>query len=97
MRYGERGARDLARALPSPVGAGPGEEGQDTSRGACCVAEVEVVGAGIVEVDGSLHEAESENPGVEVQISLGVARDRGHMMDAANAAHAWHMPSSSAV
>ena len=59
---------------------GPGEEGEDGAGGAEVVAEVEVVGAGVVEVDGALDEAEAEDLGVEVEVGLGVGGDGGDVV-----------------
>ena len=46
------------------------------------VAVIEMIGAGIVEVDGLLHEAQPERAGVEVEIAARRSRDRGDMVDA---------------
>ena len=61
-------------------GAGPREEGQDGARGAEIVTEVEVVAAGIVEVDGALDEAEAEQFGIEVESALRIRGDGGDVM-----------------
>ena len=45
------------------------------------VAEVEMVGSGIVEVDGALDEAQAEDLGVEIEVALGVGGDRGYVME----------------
>ena len=63
------------------VGVGPGEEGEDGAGRAGVVAEVEVVGAGVVEVDGALDEAEAEAFGVEVEIGLRVGGDGGDVVE----------------
>jgi hypothetical protein len=60
----------------------PGEEGQDRTGLAGLVAVVEVIGAGVVEVDGLLDQAQPENAGVKVEVALGRAGDGGHVMDA---------------
>jgi hypothetical protein len=46
------------------------------------VAEIEVIGAGIVEVDGLLHEAKAQDTRVEVEVAAGGARDGGDVVDA---------------
>jgi hypothetical protein len=51
------------------------------------VAEVEVVGLGIVEVDGALDQPEAEHAGIEVQVALGITRDGGDVMDAEDLSH----------
>jgi hypothetical protein len=60
----------------------PGEEGEDRARAAGLVAIVEVVGARIVEIHRLLDQPQSERPGVEVEIALRGARDRGDVMNA---------------
>jgi len=66
----------------------PGEEGHDGAGGAGVVAEVEVVGAGVVEVDGALDQAETEDLGVEVQVALWVGGDGGDVVEAEDGF--WH-------
>ena len=78
----ERGGVDHAGAAPSGRGHGEGEEGEDRAGTAVRVAEIEVVGAGIVEIDGELDQAEPEDAGVEIDAALGVGRDRGDVVDA---------------
>jgi hypothetical protein len=46
------------------------------------VAVIEVIGTGVVEIDGLLDEAETERSGVKVEVSQGVTCDGGDMMDA---------------
>jgi hypothetical protein len=53
--YREGGRHDLARSAPALRGVRPGEEGHDGAGRAHLVPVVEVVGAGVVEVDGLLH------------------------------------------
>jgi hypothetical protein len=79
---------DLAGAGDAANGVGPWEEGHDGAGGAGVVAEVEVVGAGIVEVDGALDQAEAEDLGVEVEVALRVRRDGGDMVEAEDGL--WH-------
>lgn len=69
-------------------GVGPREEGEDGAGGAGVVAEVEVIGAGIVEVDGALDEAKAEDLRVEVEVALGVGGNGGDMMEADDGS--WH-------
>ena len=77
----EGGVGDFAGAGGAATDAGPGEEGEDGAGGAEVVAEVEVVGAGVVEVDGALDEAEAEDLGVEVEVGLGVGGDGGDVVE----------------
>lgn len=60
----------------------PGEEGHGGAGAAEGVAEVEVVGGGVVVVDGDLGHAEAEDVGVEIDVGLGVAGDGGDVMEA---------------
>ena len=53
----------------------------DRARLAGLVAVVEVVGLGIVEVDGLLDQPETQSAGVEVHITLRLARDGGYVVD----------------
>jgi hypothetical protein len=76
----EGGVGDFAGAGGAFADVGPGKEGEDGAGGAEVVAEVEVVGAGVVEVDGALDEAEAEDLGVEVEISLRVGGDGGDVV-----------------
>lgn len=46
------------------------------------IAEVEVVGRGIVEVDGLLDEPQSEHAGIECDVGAGIARHGGDVMNA---------------
>ena len=45
-----------------------------------------MVAARVVEIDGALYETQTQRLGVEIEIRLRVARDRGDVMDA-GAAH----------
>ena len=80
--HAERRLLRLADAGPSRRHMRPGEEGQDRAGPPGLVAVVEVVGAGIVEVDGLLDEPQAERPGVEVDVAAGVAGDRRDVVDA---------------
>src|SRR6266496_2197303 len=85
--YREGGDRNLAGALSPAPGPGPGEEGQDAAGRADLVAEVEVIGLRVVEVHRTLDQAEPEQAGVEIQVSLRVTRDGGDVMKAEDAGH----------
>ena len=63
----------------------PGEEREDGAGRALLVAEVEVVGARVVEVDGALEKAQAQDLGVEVEIAPGVARNGRDMVQAEDA------------
>src|SRR5690242_720385 len=79
--------RDLARADPSAACTWPREERHDAPRRADLVTVVEVVRLRIVEVDRALHEPEAEDAGVEVDVTLRIAGDRGDVVDALDFAH----------
>jgi len=83
----ERGRRDLAQTDTAAGGARPDEEGHDRARPSELVAVVEVVRAGVVEVDRLLDQPQAQHPDVEVDVALGVAGDRGHMVDARHGCH----------
>jgi hypothetical protein len=65
----------VAVVSPAPLHGrqAPGEEGQDRGGRPGQVSVVEVVGAGIVEVDGLLNQPQAQDTGVEVDVFLGVA------------------------
>lgn len=60
----------------------PREEGHDRARIASLIAEIEVIGAGIVEIHSLLDEALAENPGVEIEIAAGGASNCSDVMNA---------------
>ena len=91
----ECGGRSLAYPLAAARGMGPGEEGKDGPRGPGIVAKVEVVGPGIVKVDGALYEAEPQHFGIEIQIPLRVRSNRGDVVQANNGF--WHEIASNRV
>ena len=62
-RHAEGGLLGLADAAAAGRHACPGEEGEDGAGAAGLVAVIEVIGAGIVEIDGLLDEAQAEDRG----------------------------------
>jgi hypothetical protein len=82
---GERGDGDLATALSTAPRVRPREKGENAARTSCLVAEVEVVGSGIVEVDRSLYQSKAESSRIEIKIALGIAGDAGDVMDTGSA------------
>src|SRR5213078_4658452 len=62
----------------------PGEEGEDRAGMAGLVAIIEVVGAGIVEIDRLLDEPQAQRAGVKIEISQSVTGNGGNVVDA------WH-------
>src|SRR5215831_14612528 len=69
-------------AVASRCGMLPREEGEDRAGMALLVAVVEVVRAGVVEIDGLLDEAEPEDARVKLQVSGCAPGDGGDVMDA---------------
>ena len=61
--------------------AGELEPGEDRAGRALLVAEVEVVGLGLVEVDGLLDQPQPEHVGVELDVLLRVARDHRDVVE----------------
>jgi hypothetical protein len=49
------------------------------------ITEVEVISGRVVEVYGTLDEPEAEDAGVEIEISLGIARDTGYVVNTGSA------------
>src|SRR5690606_22579781 len=77
--FGNRIADLRSHARTSPTlgsAVAPREKRQDGSRASHLVAEVKVIGSGIVKVDGLFDEPQAERPGIKVEIALGVAGDR---------------------
>lgn len=73
---------NLSGPLTPTARVGPWKEGHNAARSAFRVAEIEMVGGGIVEVDGTLDEPKAKYAGVEVEIALWVARYRRDVMNA---------------
>jgi hypothetical protein len=84
---GWHGQRHLAR---QPVSGArrrqlrPGEEGEVGAGAAGGIGVEEVVGAGIVLVDALLDQPHAEHAGVEVEVLLRGARDRGDVVEPAH-------------
>ena len=77
----EGGGDGLAGAGAAFADVRPRKEGKDGAGGAVSIAVIEVVGAGIVEVDGLFDEAEAEYAAVEVDILLRIAGDGGDVVN----------------
>jgi hypothetical protein len=78
----ERRYSYLASALSSPSRMRPRKERENAAWMAELVTEVEVIGGRIVEVYSPLDEPQPQNAGVEVEISLRIARDTGDVVNA---------------
>ena len=92
-RHRQRRRRHLAGTAAAAARQGPGKEGEDAPRPAGGVAEVEVVGPGIVEVHRPLDQPQPQRPGVEVDVALRIGGDGRDVMDAADGpAHGSSLP-----
>src|SRR5450432_788626 len=58
----------------------PGKERDDGAGCSNFIAIIEMIGAGIIKVDGLLDEALSQNTGIKIDILLGVSHDSGEMV-----------------
>jgi hypothetical protein len=85
-RDGERRRAGLAGAMATAWRTRPSKERQNAAGRAQGVAVIEVVAAGIVEVDGELDQSQTQESAVEVQVALGVAGDGRDVMDTGNRA-----------
>src|SRR5262245_13502899 len=64
----------------------PREECKNRAGMARLIAEIEMIGAGIVEIDGLLDESQNQYAGVDIKIAIRADVDRGHMINT----HACH-------
>ncbi len=74
FRHAEHGFLRLADAEPAGRHMLPREEGEDGAGRAGLITEIEVIGAGIVEVHGLLDQPQAERARVEVEIALAPGR-----------------------
>src|ERR1700739_698596 len=72
---------DLPVTAGAAPGAGPGEESQQRPRISDSVAKIKMVAGGIIEIDCPFDQTKTEQAGIEIQVTLGISRDRGNMMD----------------
>ena len=82
VRDREVGQRGLADAGAAAAHALPREEGHRRAGRAGRRAVVEVIDARVVEIDGLLDEAQPQHLGVEVEVALRRAADRGDVVEA---------------
>src|SRR5450759_4922928 len=73
---------DLTAALSAAMRIRPRKKSKDAAGTSRFIAEVEMIGGRIVEVHGALDEPQPEDAGVEIEISLRIARDTGNVMNA---------------
>ncbi len=80
-----RHAEDSLLRLADTKAAGrnmiPREECEDGAGRTGFVAEIEVIGAGIVEVHGLLHQPQAEDARIEIEIALRRTGDGGDVVD----------------
>ena len=69
----------------------PGEERQVGARPAFGVRIEQVVGARVVLIDAALDEPHAENAGIEVEVLLRRAGDRGDVMKAVDSGFIFHL------
>src|SRR5208282_2101834 len=82
FRDAEDGLLRFADSKPAGRRALPGEKGENRAGMARRIAVIEVIGAGVVEIDGLLHQAQAKRSGEEIEVAARRARNAGHMMDA---------------
>ena len=82
MRNTEGGSRCFSHAQAAAGGMGPGKEREDSSGRAGIVTKVEVVGSGIIKIDGAFDETKSHHFRVEVKIALRVGSNGCYVMQA---------------
>src|SRR6478672_10319021 len=68
--------------MASTPRAGPREEGHDRARTSGLVTIIKVVGTGVVEIDGLLHQPHSKEAGIKIEVRLRVRGDCRHVMNA---------------
>jgi hypothetical protein len=91
---GERRHRRLPRAGAAAPRPGPGKEREQAPGRSVLVAEIEMIGLRIVEVDGALDQPEAQDAGVEIEVALRIAGDRGDVVDAQHPRHVVRRPST---
>jgi hypothetical protein len=79
-RNGKGGGADFTGTTSTATSAGPWEERKDRSRCTGSIAEIKVVTAWIIEIDGAFDEPESEQFDIEVEIALRITGNRGNMV-----------------
>src|SRR5947199_8375513 len=76
--------------------AWPGKECQNGSRGASCIAKVEMISARVIEIDRALDQTQPKQSDVESQVPLRVAGDGGDVMKSGDSLlHRYHTVSTS--
>jgi hypothetical protein len=78
---GERRCFDLAGSALTPARAGPGKKSQYRPGRPNGVPEIEMVGRGIIEIDGPLNQPQPKRADVEIKRPLRIAGDGRDMME----------------
>src|SRR5882724_837611 len=78
----ERCGYHLTRPARAAPRTRPREKGNDCSRRADTIAEIEMVASRIVEIDGAFHQSQAEYLRVKIEIALRIGCDGGDVMDA---------------
>ena len=73
----------LPGSARSATGTGPGKKRNRSARPAGPIAEVQVIGRWIIEIDSALGQAQAEDLGVKIHVALRIARDGSDMMNSA--------------
>jgi hypothetical protein len=73
---------------------GLGKEREGRARGSGIIPKIEMISFRIVEVYGLLDEAKAKYIGIEIKVTLWVARDRGYVVQAHNG-FGWHLATPS--
>src|SRR6188472_2197917 len=76
----ERCRFDLAGSANSASRSRPRKKCQDCSGRAVSIAEIKMVGARIIKIHRTLHEAQTEKPDVKVEVPLRIRGDRSDVM-----------------
>src|SRR5699024_9305572 len=80
--YEEGSHSHLTGTHPALPGSRPWEKGHDRSRLPGLIAEIKMIGAGIVKVDCLFHQAKSQDSSVKIHIFLRMTNNRCDMMNA---------------
>src|SRR5580704_14723447 len=80
-RHSERGLLRETDTGTTWSGTLPREEGQDCAGVAELVTVVEMISAGVIEVDCLFDEPKRESSGVEVEVASRLPRDGGYVMN----------------
>src|SRR6516165_10723377 len=83
---------DLARSNVPPRGTGPGEKGKNCAGSSRRVRKVKMIRSRVVEIDRAFDQAKPQHLRVEIEIPLGIRRDRRHMVYSGNGL--LHLPSN---